>query len=209
MSTTYTAPTTYPEMAKEDTANIAEPITALKEDGWADNEIPTAKNWNWVSHWAYKWIKYFADALANVIPVESGTFDMTMVGNAAGTITVSYIKFANNNVQLNIPGSSANSTSSLTTLVASGTPVPSSIRPTGDVYTKNAIIPVNLLLGGMTIPSGAYAGALFIDYLGAVYFARLNSAALPDGMGYKADSFPSDNNDNKGWYHITGTYKIA
>jgi hypothetical protein len=207
--TTFTEPTTLPKLAGEDTANIAAPIVGLQDDGWADQDIPTAKNWNWFSHWVYKWVKYFQEALAAVIPVESGAFDITLVGNGAGTISVEYIKFANGTVTLTIPGCSSSSDTGVNTLSASGTPVPASIRPSGNSYTKYAMIPVTLILGGITFSAGAYPGALFILDTGAIFFSRLYSDAGPTGMRYKEDYFPSDASDKKGWYHIVGTYKMS
>jgi microcystin-dependent protein len=62
-----TEPTTLPELATTDGANMAEPVLALKEDGYDDEAIPTAKNWNWFGHWLSRWCAYLKEKTADLL----------------------------------------------------------------------------------------------------------------------------------------------
>lgn len=84
-----TEPTTLPEFATEDTANMGEPITALKEDGWADNSIPTAKNWNWFAHWVSRWVAYFKEKFTTIQTIDV-TFGATEMSGTIPTGTLSW-----------------------------------------------------------------------------------------------------------------------
>jgi hypothetical protein len=210
--TEYTAPTTLPKLAGEDTANIAEPVVDIKDDGWVDEAIPTAKNWNWFAHWAYKWIKYFSEALSNVIPVEIGTVTLTIVGSNEGTIDMDYIKTAGGIVHISLPTSSAGASSGVTTLIASGTPIPASIRPLDhpDSYCDWVMIPMVFIIGGVTSTVSERPGAMFIDQTGQVVFKLLKNLGGVDGMSYGNDIFDnSDVNDRRGWLRMSGSYRIA
>jgi microcystin-dependent protein len=59
-------PITLPELATLDGANMAEPVLALKEDGYDDEAIPTAKNWNWFGHWVSRWCAYLKEKVAGI-----------------------------------------------------------------------------------------------------------------------------------------------
>jgi hypothetical protein len=211
--TEYTAPTTLPKLAGEDTANISEPISDIKDDGWEDEAIPTAKNWNWFAHWAYKWIKYFSEALSSVIPVEIGTVTLTIVGSDEGTIDMDYIKFANGIVSVSLPLSDAKA-SATATLVASGTPIPASIRPvnhTGAGQYDYVSIPMVFIIGGITSTITQRPGVMIIGVDGAVSFWLYKHVGGADGMQHNNSAFGDnqDVNDHRGWLRMTGNYRIA
>src|SRR5688572_4349833 len=41
-----------------DATNITTPSSALLEDGWPDDDIPTAANFNWLFYWVGQWIAW-------------------------------------------------------------------------------------------------------------------------------------------------------
>lgn len=47
--------------ADADAANIAEPDGTLKDEGYEDDAVPTAKNWNWIKNRAHRWFQYLSD----------------------------------------------------------------------------------------------------------------------------------------------------
>lgn len=186
-----TEPTTLPELATADDANMAEPVLALKEDGYDDEAIPTAKNWNWFGHWVSRWCAYLKEKVSGLDAQIN-----TAVTGIEPRLTVAEGQISGINIALNTPviGIDARLTTA-----------------EGDIDDLQAITPVPV---GAILPfygTSAPTNYLICDgstFSGATYPALqtvLGGTTLPDLKGRFLVGYNSGDSDYNAMAKIGGS----
>jgi hypothetical protein len=80
MSETGTRPSTLPEWATGGSADVSEPLTAKKQLGWVDDEIPPPEWFNWWMELVYDWIYYLSQGYIRVFDRLETAFDTLAEG---------------------------------------------------------------------------------------------------------------------------------